>query len=285
MSAPRHGRLSFDLAAAAFFGVRPVNRSFSGSELVVREQDRRARIDSVRVRPTEVVLAVSGEGLSGLALTLGGETSARKQLRRGTREVRFPLAAGIPSGSWLALHRGHELLDRRGLDPTWGQADVEIEVDPLTEIEVLISGGEGVSTEFKRQLPATDDRNSIVNVMKTVAAFANGEGGTLLFGVDDDGTVVGLGVHDARETVDRLTSLISDWVRPLVDFHPALADLDGKQVLLVRVNPGAEPPYGVGPTDRNVVYYVQRGATTFPATPADVRAFVRSRLALRDGGR
>jgi predicted HTH transcriptional regulator len=115
--------------------------------------------------------------------------------------------------------------------------------------------------------------------MKTVAAFANGEGGTLLFGVDDDGTVIGLGVHDARETVDRLTSLISDWVRPLVDFHPDLADLDGKQVLLVCVNAGAEPPYGVGTTDRNVVYYVRRGATTFPATPADVRAFVRARLA------
>jgi len=152
--------LTFDLAATAFFGVPgSPNRSFSGREFVVREQDLRARIDSVRVRPTEVIVAVSGEQLSCTALTLGGLAGQRKQLRRGTREVRFPLGGGIPSGSWMALHKGQELLDRRGLDPVWGQTDVEIEVDPVTEVEVLISRGEGVSTEFKRQLP-TDERDS-----------------------------------------------------------------------------------------------------------------------------
>ncbi len=46
--------LTFDLAATAFFRVPPSpSRSFSGREFVVREQDLRARIDSVRVRPTE----------------------------------------------------------------------------------------------------------------------------------------------------------------------------------------------------------------------------------------
>jgi hypothetical protein len=269
--------LSFDLAATAFFGVlSSPSRSFSGRELVVRRQDLRARIDTVRVRTTEVVVALSGEQLSGTALTLGGLAGQRKQLRSGTREVHFALAGGIPSGSWIALHRGQELLDRRGLDPAWGQTDVEIEVDPLTEVEVLISGGESVSTEFKLKLPTSE--GSIINVMKTVAAFANGDGGTLLFGVDDHGAVVGLGIDDARKALDRMTQLIRDWVRPHVDFDTELADVDGKQVLLVRVDSGAEPPYGVATTDRRIDYYVRRSGTTFPATPADVRAFVRARL-------
>ncbi|MDP9226076.1 MAG: ATP-binding protein [Actinomycetota bacterium] len=270
--------LTFDLAATAFFGVPPSpSRSFSGREFVVREQDARARIDSVRVRPTEVIVAVSGEQLSSTALTLGGLAGQRKQLRRGTREVHFPLAGGIPSGSWIALHKALELLDRRGLDPAWGQTDVEIEVDPVTEVEVLVSRGEGVSTEFKRDLP-TDERDSVVNVMKTVAAFANGEGGTLLFGIDNDGAVVGLGIPDARKTLDRTTQLVRDWVRPHVDFDTELTEVDGKQVLLVRVDAGAEPPHGVGTTDRRIDYYIRRSATSFPATPADVRAFVRARL-------
>lgn len=177
----------------------------------------------------------------------------------------------------MALHKGLELLDRRGLDPAWGQTDVEIEVDPVTEVEVLISRGEGVSTEFKRQLP-TDARDSVVNMMKTVAAFANGEGGTLLFGIDNDGAVVGLGIDDVRKTLDRATQLIRDWVRPHVDFDTELTEVDGKHVLLVRVDAGAEPPYGVGTTDRRIDYYVRRSATSFPATPADVRAFVRARI-------
>jgi hypothetical protein len=141
--------LSVDLAGTAFFGVPPTpSRSFSGRECVVREQDLRARIDSVRVRPTEVIVAVSGEQLSGTTLTLGGLHGQTKQLRRATREVHFPLAGGIPSGSWIALHRGQELLDRRGLDPAWGQADVEIEVDPVTEVEVLINRGSAGAASF-----------------------------------------------------------------------------------------------------------------------------------------
>jgi Putative DNA-binding domain len=271
--------LTFDLAATAFAGLATAspNRSFSGREFVVREQDRRARIDTMRVRSTEVIVGVSGEQLSSAALTLGGQEGQRKQLRRGTTEVRFPLAGGIPSGSWMALHKGQELLDRRGLDPAWGQTDVEIEVDPVTEVEVLINRGEGVSTEFKRDLPA-EGRESIINVMKTVAAFANGDGGTILFGIANDGAVVGVGIDDARKALDRTTELIRDWVRPHVDFDIELTDVDDKQVLLVRVEAGSEPPYGVGTTDRRIDYYIRRGGTTSPATPADVRAFVRARL-------
>jgi stage II sporulation protein D len=149
----------------------------------------------------------------------------------------LPLAAGIPSGSWMALHKAQELLVRRGLDPAWGQTDVEIEVDPITEVEVLVSRGEGVSTEFERDLP-TDARDSVVNVMKTVAAFANREGGTLLFGIDNDGAGVGLGIDDARKALDRTTQLIRDWVRPHVDFDTDLTELDGKRVLLVCVSAG-----------------------------------------------
>jgi hypothetical protein len=272
--------LTFDLAAAAFFGVAPSpgGRSFSGTECVVREQDRRGRIDSVRVRAAEVVVGVSGDQLGGALLSLGGlGGSTTRRLRRGTNFVRFPLSDGIPSGGWLALHRGSELLDRRGLDPAWGRSDVEIEVDPATEVEVLISGGEAVSTELKRQLPP-DDRTAIVKVMKTIAAFANGIGGTILFGVDDDGTIVGIESDDPRTTIDRITNLICDHVRPLVEFDASVANVRGKPVLLVHVQSGSEPPYGVGTTDRQLHYYVRRNGSSFLATPADIRASVRARL-------
>ena len=102
---------------------------------------------------------------------------------------------------------------------------------------MLISGGEDVSTEFKLELPASEA--SISNVMKTVAAFANGGGGTLLFGIDDHGTLVGLQFEDARRALDRTTQLIRHRVRSHVDFNAEFADVDGKQVLLVRVDAGA----------------------------------------------
>jgi hypothetical protein len=266
--------LGYDYAVAGFLGVQySSNRSFSW-QIVVREQDRRARIDHVRVRPTEVVVGVSGDALDGTSVTLGGEAAPAESLSTASREVRLPLASSLSEGAWIALHRGHELLDRRVLDPSWRDPEIEVELDEQTRVEILVSRGEGESTEFKRQLPDANPRG----VMKTVAAFANGGGGSLLFGVDDDGEVVGLGADVSQEAVDRLTSLIDAWVRPRVTFSSALVDVRGARVLLVDVAGGADPPYGVGTKDQDVVYYMRRGATTFPAGPLDIRTFVLSRI-------
>ena len=80
--------ISFDRAAAAFFGapLKP-NRNFSGREIVVRQQDRRARIDRVRVHPTELVIDVSGKQLRGASLTFGGFDGASRALSPHTREL------------------------------------------------------------------------------------------------------------------------------------------------------------------------------------------------------
>lgn len=64
-------------------------------------------------------------------------------------------------------------------------------------LEELISEGESDELEFKSTL-RWDLKEGVVNkkleevILKTVAAFANSQGGTLLIGVDDDGQVLGL---------------------------------------------------------------------------------------------
>jgi len=269
--------INFEHAAAAFFGVpQRLNRNFSGRELVVREQDRRARIDRVLVRPTEVVAEVCGERLRGASLTLGGDGGPARSLSARTRQVRLPMAEGLGSGAWLALHCDGELLDRRILDPTWGGKDFEVEVDVSTRVEMLISSGEQATVEFKRQLPGTDPSGA----MKTVAAFANGDGGAILFGVEDDGEIVGVGEHERRRSLDRLTNMIRDWVRPLPDFNCEMVDIDGRDVIVINVASGSATPYGIGTNDRNIAYYVRRAGSTFPATPTDVRAFVGARVSV-----
>jgi len=76
-------------------------------------------------------------------------------------------------------------------------------------IEDLIAEGESEGLEFKSTL-RWDLKLGEVNktledvIMKTVAAFANSQGGVLLIGVDDDGKVIGL-EHDYHSlgNVDR----------------------------------------------------------------------------------
>mgnify|MGYP002653748195 CR=1 FL=1 len=65
---------------------------------------------------------------------------------------------------------------------------------PITE---LIAGGESDHVEFKStarinlRTEQKDPRMEHV-IVKTVSAFVNADGGTLLIGVDDDGTPLGL---------------------------------------------------------------------------------------------
>jgi Putative DNA-binding domain len=272
--------LNFDQAAAAFFGISRPNRSFGGRELIYRRQDRRGRIEAVRIRPTEVVVGVSGEALEGATVAIGGErVFPTERLGPDTVEVHLPTDEPLPPDAWLALHRDRELLDKRYLGPSWAQAGVEVEVDAATRLAVVIAGGEGATTEFKRELPAGNQR-AIQRAIKSVAAFANGDGGTIVYGVDDEGAAVGLGDLSLREAADRLTNILSDYVRPLPHF--AVDVVARAQVIVVTVDAGIETPYGVGTSDRDIVYYVRRGATTFPAAPGDVRAMVRARDSVRD---
>jgi hypothetical protein len=269
--------LDFDQAAAAFFGLPPsFNRSFSGREVVFRAQDLRARITSVRIRPAQVVVSVDGDSLPGATVAIGGDQPGPRAPVHGAGDVQLPLSHALPSRPWVALHLDKELLDRRYLDASSAQPGVEVEVDAATRLAVLITGGEGPTIEFKRELPGTDPRAA----MKTVAAFANGGGGTIAFGVNDEGAVIGLNEPSLRKSADRLTNLIRDYVHPLPLYE--IDVLEAEQVLLVDVQASPLTPYGVGTDEREVVYYLRRGANSFPATPADVRLMVHAREPVAD---
>lgn len=63
---------------------------------------------------------------------------------------------------------------------------------------------EQANLEFKRQY--------IEDIKFTVVAFANTEGGRLLVGVEDDGSVCG--VSDPDETMLRIMNMVRDAIRP-----------------------------------------------------------------------
>lgn len=272
--------LNFDLAAVAFFRLPERNRvRMDMQQIVFREQDRRARIKEVTVTATDVTVMVDGDERAGKRVTLGGP-GGRSQILNDQmcgvtfHEVSFELPDGVDEGAWIALHDGRELLDSRVLDPRWQSAgSVKFEVDPAVRLEAMISGGENVTFEAKRELPGPDpDR-----VMKTVAAFANGGGGTIIFGVDNEMQVVGLGDTLNRESIDRLTSLVSDRVHPHAFFGFEEVVLRGKRVLALHINSGTDAPYGVGTNEQQLKFYVRRSGSTIPARPEDLRNSVLAR--------
>ena len=71
-----------------------------------------------------------------------------------------------------------------------------------TDILRRIEAGEDRTTEFKRELG-----NDLSAVGKAICAFANGEGGLIVLGIDDSGSIVGLGA-DPHDVHERLTGFL-----------------------------------------------------------------------------
>lgn len=275
----------FAEAVASFFGftLRP-GGSVDSMAPVFQRQDLAGRIIRVRLESAEVKVSLEGDNLDGTVVELASLVPGPCEVLTTDHEqtVSFPLPHGLPQGAWVVLKRGSKWIDRKFLNyPHVMNPDpgVEIAVEPMTEVMALVTGGEGGMVEFKSILPesGTELREK---VCRTVAAFANSDGGQLLFGVDDDGNVVGLGTINIQKARDTVTQFISARVTPVPKFTVDavtvdMADGDGKLVLVLTVEQGRQPPYGVDPARPR--YYIRRVATTSEASPDQVRALARSR--------
>ncbi len=92
----------------------------------------------------------------------------------------------------------------------------------------LISRGENSGVEFKRDDISTQD------LAKELVAFSNLEGGMVLLGVEDDGTVSGLTRSDLEEWV---MNVCRDKIRPaIIPFFEVFPNIDGSlDIAVVRV--------------------------------------------------
>jgi hypothetical protein len=269
--------LIFDQAATEFFHLPSgLTNRMDMQQIVFREQDTRARLKWVTVTAADVTVMVDGNERADKRVTFGAPGGRSQKLDDRMVGVTFGLPDGLEEGAWVALHADRELLDSRVIDPRWRPApDVEFHIEPELRLEAIISQGENATFEAKRELPGGEpDR-----VLKTVAAFANGAGGTIVFGVDNEMQIVGLRETLDRKSIDRVTSLISDRVHPHVVFNLQQVRIGDADLLALDVHPGPDVPYGVGTHEQELTYYVRRSGSSIPARPEDFRAVVRARSA------
>ena len=100
----------------------------------------------------------------------------------------------------------------------------------------LLKRPEGKTLEFKRELSSPD------GAIKTIVAFANTAGGTLLVGVENGNGHV-RGVTQPLDLEERLASLISDHIAPQLVPDIEILPWRGTQVLAVQVYPSSRRPH------------------------------------------
>jgi hypothetical protein len=140
--------------------------------------------------------------------------------------------------------------------------DTAVEVAPLPlpgealpgeDIAALVNAGESDRVEFKstaRVNLATGQRDDVIEheVGKTLCAFMNGKGGTLIIGVDDDGQPLGIDADlptlGRKKDVDAFENFLRTFLRDRLTGSTAMFAIDFPsmgEVTICRVQVGASP--------------------------------------------
>jgi predicted HTH transcriptional regulator len=98
----------------------------------------------------------------------------------------------------------------------------------------MIAGGEGLNLDFKYCI--SDSRK----IARTLSAFANTDGGTLLIGVRDNGGIAGIRSDEEIYMIETAGRL---FCKPEVPYSIRQHTVDGKSILEVRVEKGPDRPY------------------------------------------
>jgi len=187
------------------------------------------------------------------------------------------------------LQRRRELISKvieeayNGLREVTGSTWTEGEFTPLI---ALVADGESTQVEFKSTLRRnlhTGEKDPRIehSALKTIVGFLNAHGGTLVIGVTDDGTVLGVDA-DLFQNEDKmhlhLVNLLRDRVGPthMMYIHPVFEELDGKRVLRVECWKARSP--AVLKDGKDERFFVRTGAATTELKMSEAQEFIHHRF-------
>ncbi|MBS1489942.1 MAG: ATP-binding protein [Bacteroidetes bacterium] len=114
-------------------------------------------------------------------------------------------------------------------------APASIDSEEVHQLRKLVMEGEGQHLEFKHKVSQPE------KIVREMIAFANSEGGTLLIGVDDDGTLVGLKYPE--EELLMVRQAIDQHIKQPLIYHDSLIEIiPNKFVLRLDIPPSPKRP-------------------------------------------
>ncbi len=118
--------------------------------------------------------------------------------------------------------------------------------------------GESKNVEFKVRRP-----DKSIKYMKSVVAFANGKGGRIIFGIDDEtGAVTGIPEELVFHEMDAITNAISDSCEPVIVPDVYLQTVEGRTIIIVEISAGKQKPYYIRSDGITNGVYIRVSGTT-----------------------
>lgn len=104
-----------------------------------------------------------------------------------------------------------------------------------------------------------------------MSAFANGNGGVLIFGIADDDTVIGM--ECPEKSAEKISEIICAKLDPIPNIRLKFEIVDEKTLIFVEVFPGSQTPYYyVG--DGTRIAFVRTGNESYPADGIKLRELI-----------
>src|SRR3989338_2231703 len=150
-------------------------------------------------------------------------------------------------------------------------------------IDDIVSNGDSSAVEFKTTLrinlhTGNKDPKMELAILKTIAGFLNTNGGTLIIGVSDDGTALGIDA-DAFENEDKmslhLVNLIKDRMSPTIMpfIHARFEDYKGCRVMVIECSKARAPVFV---KDGNIErFYVRTGPSTTELSASQTQEYIK----------
>jgi len=132
----------------------------------------------------------------------------------------------------------------------------------------LIKQGEHQTLDFKHSI------NDSKKIARSLVAFANTDGGILLIGVKDNGSVVGVNSEEEYYMIEAAAQM---YCKPEVKFDVVKWNINGKTVLEVTVKPSKKLPYKAPDKNGDYKAFVRFKDENMVATPIQLRIWKAER--------
>ncbi|MBP2132159.1 hypothetical protein J2128_000080 [Methanomicrobium sp. W14] len=154
------------------------------------------------------------------------------------------------------------------------------------DLSVLIDNGESEAVEFKSTLrtnlhTGSPDQRIELAALKTLAGFLNTNGGTLVIGISDDGSPVGLEADNfpnedkmSLHLVNIVKSRISPQTPTLMNMH--FEDHEGERVMVIRCRKSSSPVFVKD--NEHERFYVRTGPSTTELKASQTHEYIKDRF-------
>jgi hypothetical protein len=260
-------------AAISFFDLPVENFSSYGSVFAV-VPDYRARVESLKLTLSKVELKLHAPEIRYDDLLV--KVFAKSKQRRVVFPDEHPKSDSISFDVGFQPDHLQAILvskqDNMKIDgkefATWRSQDEGIFLErPEEEIVSLLKAGESQGLEYKQDVVDEKGKNDLI---ETVIAFLNTNKGSVLLGINDDGTIVG--THTNAEGLQKMIHDCCD--PPPTNVRIEEKMIEGNKIVIIDVAEGDDKPYQ---SKRDKNWYVRHNANDMRMERSELMRFIEEK--------